>query len=34
MIKQSHKRIKLVFGNENNFIKGVDKWNYHIYYGF
>ena len=25
-IKYSHKRIKLVFGNENYFIKGVDKW--------
>lgn len=24
-IKYSHKRIKLVFGNENYFIKGVDK---------
>ena len=24
-IKYSHKRIKLVFGNENYFIKGLDK---------
>jgi hypothetical protein len=24
-IKYSHKRIKLIFGNENYFIKGLDK---------